>query len=341
MIPQKLKSGDNVAIISPSSGCPYIFPHIYENGLKLLKSWGLKIKEYPTAKADPDYLRKNPQIRAKDVNDAFFDTEVKAIITSVGGDDSVRILPYLDKYVIKNNPKILLGYSDTTTLHFFLNQLGLVSFYGPSVMAGFSQMEVLPEYAKHVKEILFEPKEMYEYIPYTEYCEGYPDWADKENVGKVNELKKNDGWKFIQGSKVVEGELVGGCIEVLEMMKGTQFWPKEDFWNGKILILETSEEKPPVSQVGYALLNYGMQGIFDRISGLILGRARDYSEKEKIELEQKILTTVKDEFGKDDLPIITNMDFGHTDPQFVLPLGAKAEIDCENKKFGLTQYFCI
>lgn len=315
-----------------------MFPHIYENGLKILEEWGLKIKEYPTVRADADYLRKNPKARAKDINNAFFDPEVKAIFASIGGDDSIRILPYLDKEIIRNNPKILMGYSDTTTLHTFCNQLGLVTFYGPTIMAGFSQMKSLPEnFEKHVKEMLFEAKNEYEYVSYDEYCDGYPDWSAKDNTGKVNELKKNEAWKFLQGNGAVQGELAGGCIEVLEMINGTQFWPKQEFWDGKILVLETSEAKPTLHEIDHVLRNYGMQGIFDRISGLIFGRARDYSDDEKLELEKKLVSIVRDEFGRVDLPIVANMDFGHTDPQIVLPLGAKAEIDCSGKKFGLIE----
>lgn len=338
IFPEKLRKGDVIAIISPSWGGPSVFPYIYENGLKILENWGLKVKEYPTAREDTDYLRKNPKIRAKDINDAFSDPEVKAIIASIGGDDSVRILPYLDKEIIKNNPKILMGFSDTTTLHTFCNQLGLVTFYGPTIMAGFSQMKSLPKsFEKHVKEMLFEAKGEYEYMPYAEYCDGYPDWADKNNVGKVKEFKKNDGWKFLQGKDAVQGKLFGGCIEVLEMMKGTEFWPEPDFWNGKTLILETSEAKPTLHEIDHTLRNYGMQGIFDRINGLIFARARDYSDQEKLELEKKIISIIKDEFERADLPVVANVDFGHTDPQLVLPLGAKAEIDCENKRIKLVE----
>lgn len=336
--PAKLKAGDTVAIVSPSWGGASAFPHIYENGLKILEEWGLKIKEYPTARADAEYLHDNPKIRAKDVNDAFADREIKAIFTSIGGEDSVRILLYLDKETIQNNPKILMGYSDTTTLHTYCNQLGIVTLHGPSIMAGFSQMKHLPaEFEKHIREMLFEARDAYEYHPYEEYCDGYPDWADKSNVGKVNPLKKSEGWKLLQGNGVVRGELFGGCIEVLEMMKATDFWPARDFWDGKIVFFETSEEKPSPDWVMWMLRNYGMQGIFNRINGLMFGRARDYSNEEKLRLEESIVSVVAKEFGKPDLPILANMDFGHTDPQLVLPLGVKAEIDCENKKFGLLE----
>jgi len=115
--PEKLKEGDAVAIVSPSWGGPSVFPYIYENGLKVLQEWGLKIKEFPTARMDAAFTRANPQVRAKDINDAFADQEIKAVFTSIGGDDSVRILPSLDKKIIVENPKILIGYSDTSTLH--------------------------------------------------------------------------------------------------------------------------------------------------------------------------------------------------------------------------------
>ena len=336
--PIRLRKGDVVAIISPSWGGPSIFPHVYENGLKVLREWGLKIKECPTARAEAEFLRNNPQVRAKDINEAFADSEVKAIFVSIGGDDSVRILPYLDEKIIRKNPKILMGYSDTTTLHVFCNQLGLVTFYGPSIMAGFSQMESLPlSFKFHVYEMLFKPGQSYEYKPYDKYCDGYPNWEDRESVGKVNPLKENQGWRWLQGSAKVEGELFGGCLDVLEMMKTTDFWPKQDFWNGKIFFLETSEQKPSLREIDHALRNYGVQGVFDRINGLVFGRARDYSDKEKLVLEDKIVSIVAKEFGRPDLPIVANVDFGHTDPQLVLPLGVRTEIDPVGRRIRLVE----
>lgn len=340
--PSKLKQGDTVAIVSPSWGGPSVFPHIYENGLKVLQEWGLKIKEFPTARMDAVFTRANPQVRAKDINDAFADSEIKAIFASIGGDDSVRILPFIDKKIIAENQKILMGYSDTSTLHVFANMQGLITFYGPSIMAGFSQMENLPEsFKSHVREILFEPKESYEYKPYGKYCDGYPDWAKKENTGKVKPIKSDDGWHWLQGNTKVQGELFGGCIEVLEMMKATDFWPQKNFWKDKIFFLETSEEKPSIHYVDHVLRNYGMLGVYDKICGLVFSRARDYSDEEKKELEEKIISIVAKEFGKPDLPIVANFDVGHTDPQLVLPLGVRTEIDCGNKKVKLTEPWLI
>ncbi|MCG3260347.1 MAG: LD-carboxypeptidase, partial [Candidatus Heimdallarchaeota archaeon] len=143
--PKKLQKGDTIGIISPSWGGPNFFPPIYDEGISVLKEMGFQIKEYPTTRADPEYLYTNPELRAKDVNEAFQDEEVSAIIASIGGDDSIRSLPFIDEEVIKSNPKILMGYSDTSILLTFANQLGLVTFNGPAVMAGLSQMRNFPK----------------------------------------------------------------------------------------------------------------------------------------------------------------------------------------------------
>ncbi|MBT4539521.1 LD-carboxypeptidase [Candidatus Woesearchaeota archaeon] len=334
----KLKPGDTVAIVSPSWGGPSVFPNVYESGIKTLESLGLRIKEYPSARKEADYLYKNPKFRAKDINDAFADPEVKALFTTIGGDDSIRILPFLDVELIKRNPKTIIGYSDTTILNSYLNQLGLVTLNGPAIMAGFSQWNSLgSEFQKHIRGVLFDNPEDNFYLPFPTYCEGYTDWSVPANVGKTKEMQTNNGWNWLQGDTVVEGELFGGCVEVFEMMKGTDYWPSKDFWEGKVFFLETSEEKPTPDSFKYMLRNYGIMGIFDRISALLIGRPRDYSDKEKQELDENVLKLVREEFQNSSLPIVSNMDFGHTDPQWILPLGIRARLDCKKKTFGLVE----
>lgn len=336
--PHRLTPGDTVAIISPSWGGPSKFPQIYENGIKNLESLGLKVKEYPTARADTKYLHNNPKFRADDVNNAFVDKKVKAIISTIGGDDSVRITPFLDKEIIKANPKILMGFSDTTILTTFCNNLGLISFNGPSIMAGFSQMESLPDqFSQHIKDFFFGNFDSYVYKPFSSYSDGYPNWSNKTSVGKIQESKQTNGWHWLQGQGIVQGKLFGGCIEVLEFIKGTDFWFYREFWKKKILFFETSEDKPTPTQVKYMLRNYGMQGIFNKVEAVLFGRARDYTDEEKIQLDKTILNVIKGEFGKNDLMIVTNMDFGHTDPQIILPLGIKAELSYDKKEFKLIE----
>lgn len=111
------------------------------------------------------------------------------------------------------------------------------------------------------------------------------------------------------------------------MMKATRFWPPSDFWAGKILFLETSEVEHSPASLKFILRNYGMMGAFDGLSALLLGRPRGYSREKKAQLQKNVLGVVAEEFGRSDLPIVSNMDIGHTDPQMVLPLGLMAEVD--------------
>lgn len=139
--PQKLKRGDRIAVVSPSWGGPHVFPAIYETGLEAMRSQlELEPVEFPTARMHPDELVQEPELRAADINAAFADESISGIVASIGGDDSVRMLPFLDTERILANPKLLMGYSDTTTLLSYLTSQGLVTFHGPAIMAGIVQI---------------------------------------------------------------------------------------------------------------------------------------------------------------------------------------------------------
>ncbi len=305
-----------MAIVSPSWGGPHAFPKVYEKGLEVLREeFGLEVREMDHARAHQSYLHRFPQMRAKDLNDAFLDPEVDAIIASVGGDDSVRVLKFLGIRRIVDNPKVLMGFSDTTTLLSYISLKGMVTYHGPTVMAGIAQMRNYPLQLEHLRDMFFRPQERYVYRPAATYNEGYPDWAVDETVGRVLRKKRSGGWVCLQGEEKARGHLFGSCIEVLEMMKATRYWPPPDFWNGKILFLETSKMEPSPDSVKFILRNYGMIGALDGLSALLLGRPRGYSREEKEQLERNVIDVVAGEFGRSDLPIIANMDMGHTDPQ--------------------------
>ncbi|MFD2178323.1 S66 family peptidase [Veronia pacifica] len=339
--PKALQRGDAIAVICPSWGGATAFPHIYQSGINNLRELGFKVVEFPTTKMSQEEVYNSPQARADDINRAFADPEIKAIVATIGGSDSVRILKYLDTDVIKKNPKIVMGYSDFTTVAIYLNKLGLVTFLGPSVMAGFSQFHNFSsQYQQYVADVLAGHNIIRPWPVFPAYSDGYggyPDWGDEANTGKLNPLQENIGPRFLQGSGKVKGKLFGGNLEVLEMTKGTPFWPSPDFWQGRVLAIETSEEKPSVDYVRYCLRNYGAMGALENVSGLLFGRAAGYSDEEKRSLEETILSVVRDEFGLYDLAIICNLDFGHTDPQLILALGAEIEIDCDNECIRQTE----
>lgn len=337
--PVRLKPGDTVAVVSPSWGGPSVFPGAFDLGLKNLReTLHVNVKEYPTARAGDSFLYANPQARGEDINAAFADPDVAMILASIGGEDSIRILPFIDIENALRNPKILMGFSDTATLLTLFNQHGLVTFNGPSVMAGFAGLHNLTEtFAKHVKHMLMEPDTPVAYAPYDVYAESFQDWGSVDYNGGVNLVPNTGGWRWLQGEGTARGRLFGGCIEVLEFLKGTEYWPSPGFWLGKVLFLETSEDKPTPDQVRYMLRNYGMQGVFDKIAGLLFARPFRYSGAEKEDLRHQIVRVVAGEFDRPDLPIVSDMDFGHDAPQLVMPLGIEVEIDCERRSVRLTE----
>jgi muramoyltetrapeptide carboxypeptidase LdcA involved in peptidoglycan recycling len=336
--PRHLSPGDRVAVLSPSWGGPAVFPHVFDHGLAVLREWGLEIHEAPTTRASPKTLAGDPRARADDLNAAFADPAIRAIFTSIGGDDSIRLQPFLDLTAIAANPKILMGFSDTTTIHAAARAAGIVSFYGPSVMAGIAQMGDLPAaYRQHVHTMLFEPAATYAYEPYEAFVDGYPDWGDETLVGLANELQPDDGPHVVQGTGRVTGELFGGCLEVLDWIRGTAVWPVGDEWTGRLLFVEPSEERPTPDAVRRILRSLGVLGVFDRVVGILVGRARDFSIEEKATFESAFRAVVGGEFGRPDLPILANLDFGHTDPQWVLPIGVRAELDVDARTLRLVE----
>ncbi|MCL4324800.1 MAG: LD-carboxypeptidase [Candidatus Thermoplasmatota archaeon] len=337
--PAALAAGDTVSVVSPSSGAASAFPWLLERAERNLKvHLGLSIKELPHTRSKPKFLERHPEARAADLEQAFEDPETTAVFATIGGDDSVRVLPHLDRSLFRKHPKILMGFSDTSTLTTWGNLQGLVTFNGPSLLAGWAQMEKFPPpFLDLTRSLLFDAASPIELYPFAHYSEGYPDWSVKTNLGKVNQLSENEGPHWVRGKQAFEGPLFGGCLEVLEFLKGTEFWPEKDFWKGKVLFLETSEEVPSLKEVRRWLRNYGVQGVFDQVAGLLFGRARGYTPQQKTELDSTILEVLTNEFHQGDLPVVTNLDFGHTDPQWILPLGVKLSVDPRLRRFVLTE----
>lgn len=125
---------------------------------------------------------------------------------------------------------------------------------------------------------------------------------------------------------MAEGVLIGGCLESLEHLRGTRFWPE---WQDAILFFETSESAPPPERVDSLLMDYENMGVLQRLNGLLVGRPMRYTEEEKQQLREVVLERTRGYT----FPIVTDMDFGHTAPQFTVPIGCRVRIDAENQRF--------
>lgn len=330
--PRMLKRGDRVAIVTPSWGGPACFPKRFEAGRKHLEeAFELEVTVMPHACKPAAWLDRNPQARAEDVMQAFADPSVSAVIASIGGDDSIRLLPHLDRDIIARNPKVFLGYSDATVLHFACLKAGVTSFYGPTVMAGFAENGGMHALSKEaIRRVLFSVETPGRLPENTEgWTDERLDWSVPENQARKRRLHPPVASRTWQGAGKARGQLIGGCAEVLEMLKGTDLWPPLDYWEDAILFYETSEEAPTPSTVARWLRNFGAQGILDRIRGLIVGRPGGGVPAQRHDEYGAAIAKVLAEFGATHLPLITGLDFGHTDPMFVLPYGVNAELNCD------------
>jgi muramoyltetrapeptide carboxypeptidase LdcA involved in peptidoglycan recycling len=335
--PKKLQPGDIVATISPSwggAGDPELIWR-YEQGVKRLEEvFGLKVVPMPNSLKGGDYLYKNPQARAEDLMTAFKDKSIKGIFANIGGEDSIRLLPYIDFNVIHENPKIFMGYSDVTISHLFCHKAGISSFYGPAILVDFAENVEMDTYTiERVRRMFFSNEVIGEIQPAKEWTSEYLEW-DEANKNKRRTMQQNSGYELLQGSGIVQGRLIGGCIEVLEFAKGTEIWPDKKYWDDSILFFETSEEKPKPEHIKYWLRNYAAQGILQKANGIIFGKPQDeeYYEEYKVEIQK-----VMKEYDLENLPILYNLNFGHTEPKFILPYGAMAEINCNNETFFILE----
>lgn len=326
---KKLKAGDRVAIVSPSWGGPGEFPKRYMAGkMELEERFGVEVVAMPNALKPAGWLAENPGARADDINQAFADKTVKAIISSIGGDDAIRIVPYLDRKTIRANPKPFMGYSDTTVIHLFLYQLGVHSFYGPALMAGFAEGGGMLPFTEHyVRRAWFDDSNCGP-IPTcdTEWISEAPDFNDPYSLPRTR-LKPTHRMP-LSGKLPINGHLLGGCMEVLEFCRGTSLWPTRDQWRNAALFLEIADAEKfvPVERLIWFLRSLATEGVLQDLNAMIFAKPGMVTNIPGFQRYDKAIQQVLKEYGREDLVVLTRMEFGHSDPMFVIPYGVNAEV---------------
>ncbi len=333
---KKLNKGDKVAVVSPSFAAPGMWPHVYELGLKRLREeFGLDPVEYPTTKK----LGATADERSKDLIKSFTDPEIKAVIATLGGDDQVTYIKNLPKKPFVDNPKPFFGFSDNTNFQNFLWLNGIPSYYGASLFTQFAMQNKMDDLTvEYINYALFKEGAR-ELKASKEYNDINLDWNDESLIDSPRKYEPNKGWVW-DGDKDVSGISWGGCLESLdEMIRHGVEIPALEQFNNIILFTETSEEVPSHNYVFRVYRALGERGILERVKGILVGRAKAWNfdiqkplaEKKEYRKEQQaiILKTVR-VYNKD-VPVIQNMDFGHTDPNIPLPYGKDIKIDSKNQ----------
>ncbi|MBN3929920.1 LD-carboxypeptidase [Streptomyces verrucosisporus] len=340
--PAKPRPGDMVAVLSPSSGLPGVFPMPYELGLRRLQEeFGLKTVEYPASRK----MGSTPEERAADIHAAFADPRIKAVFASIGGDDQITVLPHLDRDLLRANPKPFFGYSDNTNLLLLLRNLGIVGYHGSTVMVELGRPGAMhPLTADSLRAALFTSGE-YELTAADAYGDVSRPWDDPRTFDSEPRMEPADGWSWHNGDRVVEGIGWGGELEIVSwlLMADREVLPVDSYAGG-VLFLETSEEMPRAEQVYRILRNMGERGLLRQFPALLMGRARSWSfenrftapEKARFRRDQReaVLRALR-QYAPDTMAVF-DVDLGHTDPQFVVPVGGRIRVDGPARRITVT-----
>ncbi len=331
--PPLLKKGDTIGVISPSGGLVPFAPHRLDNAIKFLENQGYKIKEFSCTRKNNGWESAPAKERAKDIMDAFLDKEVKAILCSIGGNTLNKTLKYLDFEKIKENPKILCGYSDVSVLHYaILKKAGLSTFYGPCMMTQFGEYPKPLDYTMGYFNKAVVDGNIGEIKASKRWTGETLNWFEKKDQERPRELQENPGYKWLKKG-TANGEIIGGCLHSMVHLLGTEYWPNH---KDKILFIETPEgddftKGESLAEVDSQLGDLDIVGIFKEIRGLIIGRPFGYSKEDVEKFKEIILDNTKDY----DFPILFGVDIGHTDPQITIPIGAETCIDSERDLFKI------
>jgi muramoyltetrapeptide carboxypeptidase LdcA involved in peptidoglycan recycling len=334
---EKLKKGDKIAIVSPSFAAPAQWPHIYDLCLRRMREiFELEPIEFPYTKN----LGATGDQRASDLIAAFENPEIKAVMASLGGDDQVTYIKNLPSKPFIKNPKPFFGFSDNTHFinHLWLNNIP--AYYGSSLFTEFGiQGEMDLFTIDYLKRAFFEEGE-FELTSSETFNDIGLDWSNPETLTMRRRYQPNDGL-YWDGTKSTEGILWGGCLESLdEILRHNIKIPTIQDFQNIVLAIETSEEIPSSDYVMRVLRAFGERGILNNLKGLIVGRPKAWefdkqnSDEEKIAYKkaqrQIVLTTVRK--YNPHMPIIQNLDFGHTAPQIPLPFGRRIRLNSNNQK---------
>lgn len=335
--PPQLKIGDTIGLISPSAPLAGLVPHRTQKAIKSLTEMGFRVKVGKNALKVTGYTAGSPKERAEDINNFFKDKTVRAIICFIGGKHSNQILKYIDFNLIKKNPKIFLGYSDATVLHFaFYTQSNLVTFYGPAALTQFAENPKILSYTEeYFRKAVMKPEPIGKIEPSPYWTDEILDWFKKEDLKRPRKMKKNKGWRWLKRGKA-KGPILGGCITSMMHLRGTKYWP--DF-SGSIFFWETPESSDDftkgerIENIDSYLTDLELSGVFKNIKGMIVGRFFGYSKQQ----QKEIIKIIKKRTSNYNFPVLLNVDVGHSDPMITIPLGVEVQIDSSTNLFEIKE----
>lgn len=302
---------------------------------------GLEPVEYPTTRE----LGASAKDRARDLMAAFSDPGIGAVMASIGGSDQLTVLNHLDPEVVQAHPKRFFGYSDNTNLLNYLWNLGIVSYHGGSTLAHLARPGgVHPVSLESLRRALF-TDDTVRILPVDTFTDLNADWADPSTLENELATTSDDGWLWHNSEAIVSGHTWGGNLEILHWNLAANRWirPVEEY-AGCVLLLETSEEMPPAKDVYVMLRNFGERGLLEQFPAVVIAKPKAWSPETPLEEPQRA------QFRRDQRDAVLRAlseynpgavavfgpDFGHTDPQLVLPYGGLMLVDGLSQRLVVT-----
>lgn len=332
-----LRPGDRVAVLSPAFAAPAVAPEIHDQALRRLADLtGLVPVEYPTTRL----LDASPAARAADVNAAFADPSIRAILATIGGDDQILVVPHLDPALALADPKPFLGYSDNTNILNWLWGLGIRGYYGGSTAVHLGPGPAVDDvHLLSLRAALLERGT----IEITEPGESEDvgrRWVDPRALSEYGDRTPTEPWAWAGPARAVSGRTWGGCLEVVDSLALADRLPAVDDLAGSILLLETSEERPPASWVHRWLRGLGERGILSALSGVVVARPPvsdfDFSpstdEARALRAAQRdVVIDVMTRYNPGAV-VCVGPPFGHTRPQWIVPYGGTMTLDGASRR---------
>ena len=336
--PAKARPGDRVAVLSPSFAAPGVAPAVHEQAMRrLTEVTGLVPVEFPTTRM----VDASARARAADLNAAFRDPGIRAVLATIGGEDQITVVPHLDADAARADPKPFVGYSDNTNILSWLWTHGVAGFYG-----GSTQVQLGPGPgvdACHVAALraALLTGERLEVTDPGESEDFGKDWADPEALTEYGDREPTEPWAWAGPARSVTGATWGGCIDVIQWVLTAGRFPDDpSVLAGGVLLLESSEDLIPAQQFGYILRSLGERGLLEAVDAVLVARPPassftrmpDAAGRAAHRRDQRDTAIAILERYNPAAVVCVGVPFGHTRPQWILPYGGSVTVDGTNRK---------
>ncbi|WP_342559866.1 S66 peptidase family protein [Psychrobacillus sp. FSL W7-1457] len=324
----RLKKGDKIGIYSPSSPITYSSPTRFARSKAFIQLKGFEIVEGSLTGKHDHYRSGSIMARAEELNELIRNPDVRCIMSTIGGTNSNAILPYIDYEAFKKDPKIVIGYSDATAVLLAIYaKTGIPTFYGPALVPSFGEFEPFVDYTyDYFNQMLIEVQDAPYSIPTPPY------WTDEminwEEKTKEKE-QRNNQWVCINEG-IAEGRLIGGNLNAMYGFWGSPYMPS--IKDGDILMIEDTMKSASIVEKNFNLLK--VNGIFDRIGGIILGKHELFDDEATGKQPYEILLET---VGDLNIPILADFDCCHTHPMLTMPIGRQVKLDATNKEVTIME----